>query len=149
MFKKTIIPIMVLALASMSTLGTAEEATIDQEQSRKPEQEAQQAAEEWLKVIDNGDYAKSREQAASMFKEKISEEQWVQALSTGRDALGKVAERELKAVQFTTEIPDLPDGEYAIVQFACDYEAKKETTETVILIKEEDHVWRVAGYYMS
>ena len=31
-----------LALASMSTLGSAEEAAIDQEQSRKPEQEAQQ-----------------------------------------------------------------------------------------------------------
>ena len=44
----------------------------------KPEDAAQAAAESWLKLVDDGDYAASWEQAAKVFKGAVKQADWAQ-----------------------------------------------------------------------
>ena len=43
---------------------------------QKPEQAAQTSAESWLALVDSGKYAESWQESASMFKARVSKEQW-------------------------------------------------------------------------
>ena len=43
---------------------------------QKPEQLAQQSATNWLALIDSGKYAKSWEEASSLFQAHVSRDQW-------------------------------------------------------------------------
>ena len=43
----------------------------------------------WLTLVDAGQYDKSWDQAASIFKESLSKDQWVKSLKTVRNAFGE------------------------------------------------------------
>ena len=47
----------------------------------------------WLTLVDSGRYDKRWDQAASLYKENLSKDQWVKSLNTARKPLGKVISR--------------------------------------------------------
>jgi Protein of unknown function (DUF4019) len=120
------------------------------------EQEGVNAAEEWLALVDAGDYEESWEHTASQFKsglfEKdffkagISREQWQSSLRTVQDSLGKVVLRTLKSKRYTTELAWEPPGEYVVLEYDTTFDRQMKRTESVILVKESDGEWRVSGY---
>ena len=57
------------------------------------EKAAVAAAETWLALIDRGDFEKSWETTAALFKGKVSREQWVQTISAARQPFGKLISR--------------------------------------------------------
>ncbi|HEY3040318.1 MAG TPA: DUF4019 domain-containing protein [Pyrinomonadaceae bacterium] len=121
-----------------------------------PEQAGVRAAEEWLALVDAGDFEESWEHTASLFKSGISEkdffksgiskQQWQSSLRTVQDSLGKAVLRRLKSKRYTTELPWEPAAEYVVVEYDTTFDRQMERTETVILIKESDGEWRVSGY---
>jgi hypothetical protein len=78
---------------------------------------AQAAAESWLKTVDAGDYTSSWEQAAKLFKDAVTQEQWVRAAKGTRAPLGKLVSRRLKSRQYTEKLPGALDGKYVVIQF--------------------------------
>ena len=102
----------------------------------------------WLKLIDNGQYAKSWEQAASFFRNAVTKEQWSQSLNAARKPLGKVIVRKVKSTQYTTTLPGAPDGEYVVIQYETSFANKKSATETVTPMLDNNGKWRVSGYYI-
>jgi Ethanolamine utilization protein EutJ (predicted chaperonin) len=109
---------------------------------------AQQAATSWLALTDSGSYSQSWDQAAQVFKDAVTKEEWAQALSTVRARLGKVVSRKLKSATYTTSIPGEPDGQYVVIQYETSFENKATATETVTPTMEKDGQWRVSGYYI-
>ena len=110
---------------------------------------ATKAAESWLAYVDAGDYTKSLEQSAELFRAAVTPEQWNQALSASRKPLGSLISREVKTTQYATSLPGAPDGEYVIIQFTTSLTNKNSATETVTPMKDPDGVWRVSGYYIK
>jgi hypothetical protein len=43
-------------------------------------------------------------------------------------------------------MPGAPDGEYVVVQFDTTFENKQTALESVVMMKQSDGSWRVAGY---
>ncbi len=115
----------------------------------KPEQLAQQAAESWLAVVDNGDYAVSWDQAAAMFKTAVTKHQWNNALDTTRKPLGKVLSRKITSATYTKSLPGAPAGEYVVIQYETSFENRHSATETVTPMLDKDGKWRVSGYYIK
>ena len=111
-----------------------------------PEDAAQAAAESWLALVDQGDYAVSWDQAAKLLKGAVTKEQWQQAARAARDPLGKLASRKLKSRIDAETLPGAPDGKYVVIQFDAVFEKKASAVETVTPTLESDGVWRVAGY---
>jgi hypothetical protein len=109
---------------------------------------AVKAAEQWLALVDAGDYAASWAEAAPFFKEQVAEDAWLTLVSAVRAPLGKAASRKLESSMFTTTLPGAPDGEYVVIQFKTDFANKPGSVETVTPMKDDKGVWRVSGYFV-
>jgi hypothetical protein len=111
--------------------------------------DALNAAENWLAIIDKGEYAESWKEAAEYFKTAVSQNQWVNSLQAFRKPLGKLNSRTVKSKTYKTSLPGAPDGEYMVIQFTTSFENKKSAIETVTPMKDKDGKWRVSGYFIK
>jgi hypothetical protein len=109
---------------------------------------AQDAAEAWLALIDSAQYARSWDDAASIFKASVSKPDWENTCRSVRSPLGAVRSRILKSATFTRTLPGAPDGEYVVIQYDTEYENKVAAVETIAPMHDKDGSWRVAGYYI-
>ncbi len=113
------------------------------------EKVAETVALKWLKAIDEGRYADSWNETASLFKNAVKKDRWEQSLQAEREPLGKLIFREVKSKTYETSLPGAPDGQYVIIQFKTSFEKKKSAIETVTPMLEIDGNWRVSGYYIN
>ncbi|HNZ64879.1 MAG TPA: DUF4019 domain-containing protein [Smithella sp.] len=107
------------------------------------------SAEKWLKLVDQGKYIESWKESADYFKRAVSQEQWEQAMKSGREPLGKLISRKVANALYTTSLPGAPDGQYVVIQFNTSFENKKSGIETVTPMVDKDGRWRVSGYYIK
>jgi hypothetical protein len=118
-------------------------------QGPEKEKAAVAAAEEWLSLVDSGNYSQSWREAAEYFRNAITEEEWVQSLKAVRNPLGKLISRKVKSKSYRTSLPGAPDGEYVVIQFETSFENKKSAVENVTPMFEKNGGWRVSGYYIK
>jgi Protein of unknown function (DUF4019) len=110
--------------------------------------QARNAAEEWLNLIDKGDYRQSWINAASFFKDRVTMDEWEQQVGGVRDSLGIMTSRKFKSAKFVTSMPGAPDGKYVVLQYNTSFAHKKAAIETVTPMMDTDGEWRVSGYYI-
>ena len=113
------------------------------------EKEAVKAAESWLGLVDEGEYGKSWDQSAELFRAALSKKKWEQSLNVARKPLGELVVRKVKSTKYATSLPGAPDGEYVVIQFTTSFTNKNSAIETVTPMKDPDGVWRVSGYYVN
>ena len=111
--------------------------------------EAIQAAEHFLKLIDQGEYGQSWDEASSLFVSRISKKEWVKTIGRARPSFGKTINRSVISKQFMTSSPGVPDGEYIMILFSSSFKHKKSALETVTTMLDKDGRWRVAGYFIK
>ncbi len=100
-------------------------------------------------TIDKGDYNRSYELSAKYFKNSLgSSDKWTEMLNTVRKPLGKSLSRELISSNSMNQVPGAPDGDYVQVKYKTSFENKKESVETVVVIKE-DNKWKLDGYFIK
>jgi Protein of unknown function (DUF4019) len=117
--------------------------------SSEKESAAVVSAEKWLDMVDRGKYAESWKDAAELFRNAMSQEQWEQSLRAVRKPLGKVVTRKVKTMTYKTSLSGAPDGEYVVIEFTSSFEKKKSAIETVTPMMDKDGKWRVSGYYIK
>ena len=108
---------------------------------------ALEAAQEWLALLDAGDYPVCWSRAAELMRGAVSEEQLAQALRTALVPMGKPISRSMATVEYHGTLPGAPDGRYWVVGFAASYANKKAAVETVTAMWDAG-MWRVSGYYI-
>lgn len=109
---------------------------------------AEAAAQTWLGLLDNGNYAQSWSTAAKHFRDSIAQSRWESQVSAVRGPLGTVKSRRVASARFERSLPGAPDGEYVVIQFTSSFEHKAAATELVTPMKDADGQWRVSGYYI-
>jgi hypothetical protein len=107
--------------------------------------EAANAGQKWLSLLDAEKYEESWKQAGSMFRDEVKQEQWVAALERSRQPLGAPVSRTAARVDFTKTLRGAPDGDYAIIHFTTEFKNKTSITERLTLVKE-DGKWQAAAY---
>lgn len=108
---------------------------------------ARVAAEQWVKLIDDGHADESWRQAAASFKSARPMGAWSFTLQRLRHALGPLTSRTFKTSTSATELPTGQRGRFVVVRF--DSESKRQLGtwfETVATIREADGQWRVVWY---
>ncbi|MBV9696265.1 MAG: DUF4019 domain-containing protein [Gammaproteobacteria bacterium] len=114
-----------------------------------PEAAAQEVARAWLVLVDGGNYADSWTQAATLFRDNVTQAQWQSAAESARGPVGALKARQVQSATFRRDLPGAPDGEYVVIQFASAFRGKASAIETVTVMKDRDGSWRVAGYYLK
>lgn len=140
---------MIKHLVMSFVLGIILAAGIASADQADKEEFAVAAAESWLKLVDEGNYAESWRAAAQYFKRAVNQEQWEQSIQGVRKPLGRMTSRRLKSKNHTTALPGAPDGEYVVVQFETSFENKESAIETITPMLDKDGQWRVSGYYIK
>ena len=113
------------------------------------EAEAQKSTEQWLTLVDAGNYAESWKTAAGVFQTAVSQDQWEHAISAVRGPLGELVSRKLKSAYNTKSLPGMPDGEYVVLVFDTSFANKKAAAETITPMLAADGIWKVSGYYIK
>jgi len=112
------------------------------------ERAAVEVSRAWLKLVDEGKYSESWEEAAKYFKNALTREQWKSSLESVRSPLGAVLSRNLKSAKYTKTLPGAPDGQYVVIQYETSFRNKQHAIETVTPMLDKDGKWRVSGYYI-
>jgi len=107
------------------------------------------AAENWLNMIDKGQYKESWDKTADFFKASVSRAQWPEMLTKIRKPLGKKVSRKLISKKFYNSLPGAPDGKYVIIQFQAVFENKKSAIETITPSLSKDGKWKPSGYFIK
>lgn len=115
--------------------------------SEQKQRDAEQEAGRWLALVDGGQYQESWNRAAALFKQQVSAEQWLQAMTAARDPFGIMISRKLMTSTYSTSLPGAPDGEYVVLQFKTAFKNKTQAIETVTPMLDNGR-WRVSGYYV-
>ena len=105
------------------------------------------AAEKWLNSIDTGNLLATWQEAAEVFKLGVKQADWVADLEGIHAQLGKSTMRELKTAQYSTTLRGAPArGDYVTITYLTKFANAPLASETLIVSKEADGVWRIAGY---
>ena len=139
---KTILKTLIRFILTLTILGTT--AFADPKTD-----EAVKVAETWLKLVDLGQYKESWSDAATFFKERVKEEDWIKMVELARNPFGTVEDRKLMKATYATSLPGAPDGEYVVIQFQTSFSKKKSSIETITPMKDTDGRWHVSGYYIK
>lgn len=115
----------------------------------KQEEQAVEAAEKWLSLIDNEQYAESWKESAQLFQNAITEEDWAKQLEAVRKPLGKNLSRKVQSKKLHTSLPGAQDGQYVVIQFKSSFDNKEAAIETVTPMLDKEGKWRVSGYYIK
>lgn len=107
------------------------------------------SAENWLKVVDAGNYGESWNAASNTFKFTIKKDEWIKAEEKLRKPLGKLISRKLVEQRPAKNPKGLPAGDYMVIYFKTVYANRHEANELVTLVKSDDGVWRVLTYHSS
>jgi hypothetical protein len=116
--------------------------------AEKPEDAAQAVADSWLKLVDQGQYEASWEQAAGPLKAAISKDEWTKGCGSARQPLGKLVSRKLRSRKYTEQLPGVPDGKYVVIEYDSVFERKASAVEMVTPMVDADGSWRVSGYFV-
>ncbi len=109
---------------------------------------AQEAAKAWLALVDAGKYGASWDAAAAFFRSSVPRAKWEAAVDQVRGSLGAVKSRKLKNASFTRKLPNVPEGEYVVIQYDTDFAYGVARIETVTPMREKDGSWKVSGYFV-
>lgn len=140
---------MTIIFVGLLLAACTQEGTEDTPKHAGEEQAALQSANKWLTLVDEGKYRESWNEAASLFKNALPKDKWIETLGGIRPPLGKVLQRNVKTKDYKTSLHGAPDGEYVVIQFQTRFEYKASAIETVTPSKEKDGSWRVSGYYIK
>ena len=110
------------------------------------ETEAQAAANAWLASFDTGDGADNWLQSASVFKERVKQDDWQQKVDDQRRQFGRLKTRTLKGMGFTRQMDNAPDGEYFVMRYLSTYAKKDNVVEILVPTRDRDGNWKIANY---
>jgi len=105
-------------------------------------------AVEFLALIDGGKYAESWQSSASLMQEKVTQKDWIDKLDKARNLTGSLIQRIQKSASYSTVAKDSPEGEYIMLIYQTDFQAAKDVSEYVTVMRDGDS-WKVAGYFMQ
>ncbi|MBK0393995.1 DUF4019 domain-containing protein [Ramlibacter algicola] len=106
---------------------------------------ASAAAAGWLTLLDRRDWGRAWETSASMFRNAVPLDKWMDGIPKVRGDVGTMVERTPSNVVSKTELPGKPKGEYVTVLFVTRFD-NRAVEEVVTTVHEPDGRWRVAGY---
>jgi hypothetical protein len=109
---------------------------------------AQRAANAWLAQLDGAQYGPSWDSAAQAFQQATTRDRWIATVQKVRGQVGPLGTRSLTHSQFTTSLPNVPAGEYVVLQYRTESGSGGFVTETVTMGRDGARGWRVMGYFV-
>ena len=99
---------MVFRIAFLALVGLVLAVGSAPAQESGNEKAAASAAEKWLSMVDNEQYADSWKESAEYFRNAVNQKQWEQSMQSVRKPLGRLLSRKVKSAMYMTSLPGAP-----------------------------------------
>ena len=103
-------------------------------------QSQQAAAQDWLALMDAGDYAQSWAAGSAWFQRAVTQDEWVKTSEKVRRPLGQIIARRFVSTKSAA------GGARMELRYASSFAALPRATETVLLMREDSGDWKITGY---
>jgi hypothetical protein len=143
--RRVLVLLSCVLMAAVPGCALHRSATKSLAEKRSREKEARTAAEEWLALIDTGDYAAAYAREPERLRAATTEEQFIRSMEGRRAPFGKMLSRTFIGGAFTRKLTGAPDGHYESILFRTSFAHKSIAAERVILSFESEG-WRVVDY---
>lgn len=110
---------------------------------------SQQAAEAWLRLVDQGSYGNSWEAGALPLKLIMNRKEWTLTVEAMRKPLGRVVKREVGDIRLAQDPKGLAKGNYMIFLYDTTFSTGHQAKEILTLQQGNDGQWRVLTYLVS
>ncbi len=104
------------------------------------------AAEQFLLLLDQGEYEQCWENASELFRQSAVKYQWQKRIGHLRDQYGALNKRQLRYSKAMQDIEGAPAGKYFFLIYGSSFADKGSAIETMTMMKASDGLWRVSGY---
>src|SRR5947207_7694387 len=123
----------VAAICGMSILLTAcASHSVSRAEKRANENDARDAAQHWLQLLDDGDYEEAFEWEAQDFRMSRTQSQFVRYMQARRAPFGETLSRGFVGAAKLHKFVGVPEGDYQSIIFKTAFEHKSLTAERVI-----------------
>jgi len=139
---------LIIALAVLGGVGAGGSAQPEKTEAvPQVASQGEAAARSWLKLTDAAEYEQSWQEAGELFHAGVTAERWAEMAKPVRAPLGDIQSRTLVKAIAREKLPNAPDGEYEMLEFASAFANAPSAIETVIMHKEGAD-WKVVGYFI-
>jgi hypothetical protein len=107
--------------------------------------EAQDAARDWLAVVDKGDADAAYVDAGERFRRQVSKRQWMKGMADARGSLGANTRRTIESTRFVDRIQGVGKGDFAMLVFRSSF-ANKDYVREQLTLENTAKGWQVIGY---
>jgi hypothetical protein len=135
----------ILIITIVTLLACGRQNSIDEDQAIA---DATLTAENWLQLVDNGNFEASWEATSEIFKKDGDLPMWRANLENTYETYGRCRSRTMREALFKRRLPGGGQGYFVVIQYDSEFERKSDVRETVTPKLEEDGHWRVAGYIL-
>ncbi len=141
--------LLLLIVGLLSGVAVAQETGITTVPISIAEQQVvQDSADAWVALIDSMDYVASWERASAAFRQQVTQAEWEQALRSVLGPLGPLLSRAPQGREYTTTLPNAPEGEYIVITYGSSYTQLENAVETLVMVRNPAGAWKPAGYYV-
>jgi|GEM_PF-680831 Antirepressor regulating drug resistance, predicted signal transduction N-terminal membrane component len=110
---------------------------------------ALRGTEDWLDLMDRGDFVACWETASRrFFRKPTPNREWLSGISRVRHSLGALHERRLHNQTFLPVNPEGLRGPFVVTVFESAFERMPAALETVTFVLDKDGRWRASAYYV-
>lgn len=111
--------------------------------------ESAKVAENWLKIVDDGNFGNSWNEMALRTKLTIQKGEWEQIMNAMRKPLGRSLSRRIAEQRPAPNPKGLPAGDYMMIVYSSVFSNKSSAQELVTLVLGEDRKWHVLTYLVN
>jgi hypothetical protein len=110
--------------------------------------QADSAVTAWFNVLATRDYAGSWTSASPLFQKRIRQQDWESLADAWREQFARVGQRQLVESRYQQPQPPQAEGEYVTFRYVTRLSPDRQVSETVLLARDTEGVWRVADYLL-
>lgn len=118
----------------------------DEDKINAWKKEALQLADEYVKDLDKGQYAKSWEKGGPIFQNTVSRSDWVKAIYLTRQPLGKMNSRILQYERLIKDPYNLLKGNFIALEYHTSFQRESQARELLVLRRDSEGKWYVVSY---
>ena len=109
--------------------------------------EAERAARDWVKLVDESDYEQSWTQSSAAFRSAVTADQWAAQVEPVRNQIGAIESRTVNNISSQTNPPGAPAGDYRTVIYDTTTAKAGKVVETVVMM-DDNGSWKAVGYFV-
>ena len=108
--------------------------------------DANKVARAWLNDLNHEQYENAYKLLSKEVKQSVQQKAWIEFMNDLMFEFGDIENRKVTQTYFQSEVEQLEDGFYVVINYEVNYKKTKEHTENLLLKQNDKAKWEILYY---